>query len=141
MAKLYSESVNRFNMELSEKERQMLVEKKAEIRKLTDDIVELSEDLKKNRIEIKKRISGILSSISVIASFTSSKKIDMIAFAQFSEILFWHLDKYSLKYPYPITTDLDIFCNIANSIRFDFTTRGLKVKINKIDLSIFRTGK
>jgi hypothetical protein len=43
-------------MELTEKERLLLVEKKEEIRRLTEDIFELTADLKKNEIELKKKL-------------------------------------------------------------------------------------
>lgn len=59
-------------MELTEKERLMLVEKKAEIRKLTEEIFDLTVNLKKNGVEIKKKVTGILSLFSVIASYTNS---------------------------------------------------------------------
>lgn len=124
-------------MELTENERLLLVQKKEEIRKLTEDIIELTENLKENRVEIKKKISGILSLLSVIASYTNSKRMDMLAFAQFAELLFYH---NKLNFPKAITTELEFFCNIANSIKFSFTGRGLKVNIPKVDFSIFKTG-
>ena len=64
-------------MELTEKERLLLVEKKEEIRRLTEDIIELTADLKKNETELKKKVTGILSLISTIASYTNSKDLDM----------------------------------------------------------------
>jgi len=65
-------------MELTETERLMLVGKKEEIRESTEEIIELSCDLKKNVIEIKKKITGILSLLSTIASYSKPKKLTLI---------------------------------------------------------------
>ena len=126
-------------MELTEKERLLLVGKKEEIRKLTEDIIELTTDIQRNRTEIKKRVEGILSAISIIASYTNSN-LDMQAFAVTAQVIFHHMDIEPLL-PKTITTELEIFCNIVNSMKFNFTEKGLRVNIEKIDFSLLRAGK
>jgi hypothetical protein len=126
-------------MELTEKERLLLVEKKEEIRVLTEDIIELTADIKKNKTELKKKVEGILPLISTIACYTNPK-FDMRLFAMAAQYIF-HLIDMEPCLNKVVTTDLEIFCNVANSMTFNFTKNGLKVKIEKIDLSIFRTGK
>lgn len=126
-------------MELTEKERLLLVEKKGDIRGLTEDIIELTSDIKKNKIELKKKVEGILSLISTIACYTNPK-LDMRDFAMAAQYLF-HIINMEPCLTKTVTTYLELFCNIANSMTFDFTKKGLKVNIQKIDLSIFRAGK
>lgn len=127
-------------MGLTEKERLLLVNKKAEIRKLTEEIIDLTVDLEKNEIELKKKVTGILSLISTIACYTNSKSLDMTPFIQFATLIFHSIEEEPLLRK-TITTELEFFCNVANSMKFDFTKKGLKVNIQKIDFSIFRTGK
>nr|ACD50078.1 hypothetical protein [uncultured crenarchaeote MCG] len=127
-------------MDLTEKERLLLVEKKEEIRRLTEDIIDFSADLEKNKTEIKKRVSSILSLISTIASYTNSKNIQMHPLQNFATHIFYQLEMKT-KLTRVITTELEIFCNIVNSLTFNFTKIGLRVDIQKIDLSILRTGK
>ena len=124
-------------MELTEKERLMLVEKKEEIRRLTEDIIELTSEIKKNEIELKKKVTSILSLISTIASYTNSKNLDMRPFVKFAQIIFYIIET-SPEFVKTITTDLEIFCNVVNSLTFNFTKKGLRVNIQKIDLSIFK---
>ena len=108
-------------MEITEKEREMLVGKKEEIRKLTEEIIDLSIDQVKNEIEIKKRITGIFSLISTIASYAKPKDYDfnrlnlMVNTANHTNFRFL----------------LEAFCNDVNSITFDFTKKGLKITLPK----------
>ena len=127
-------------MELTEKERLLLVEKKEEIRRVTEDIIDLSVDLLKNKIELKKRITGILSLLSTIASYTGSKKLNMHDFMRAAQLISYTIDVNPLMHQV-ITLELEIFCNVANSIIFDFTKKDFKVTIQKIDFSLFRTGQ
>lgn len=121
-------------MELTEKERRMLVEKKEEIRRLTEDIIELSNDVEKKTTELEKRVTSILSLISTITSYTNSKKVDMYALMVLAQHVFYLLETE----PTFSKTELLFFCNIVNSLTFSFTKKGLKVNIQKIDLSIFK---
>ena len=116
-------------MELTETERIMLVGKKEEIRKLSEEILDLATDLNKNELKIKKKITGILSLISTIASYSKSKNYDLERITYMANML----NCVNMQFL------LEIFCNNVNSIRFDFTRKDLKIIIPKIDLSIFRT--
>ena len=118
------------NMEITEKERLMLVGKKEEIGRLTEDIIELTTDLKKNETELKKRVTIILSLISTIASYTKSKKLDMVPLVQVATHIF-HMIETNPAFVRTITTELEFFCNIANSITFDFTGKDLRITLPK----------
>ena len=117
-------------MELTEKERLLLVEKKEEIRRLTEDIIELTADLKKNETELKKKVTGILSLISTIASYTNSKDLDMRPLVVPAQLIF-HVIETEPVFVKTVTTELEFFCNIANPITFNFTKIDLKVNIQK----------
>ena len=108
-------------MELTEKERLMLVGKKEEIRKLTEEILDLSVDQVKNELEIKKRITGIFSLISTIASYAKPKDYD------FNRL---NLMAYTANHAH-FSFLLEAFCDNVNSITFDFTKKGLKITLPK----------
>ena len=138
-SKLYLKTNNKFSMELTEKERLMLVEKKQEIRKLTEDIFDLVADVEKNGVEIKKKVNGILSLFSVIASYTNSKNNLTLPLIQFATWIFHLIDETPSMHRV-ITTDLEFFCNTVNSVTFNFTKKDLKINIPKIDVTLFRKG-
>ncbi len=118
-----------FRVVLTETERLLLVGKKDEIRKLTEEILDLSTCPKDSETEIKKKITGILSLISVIASYSKPKNCDLNEIRLMANLL----DSVPMQFL------LEIFCNTVNSIRFDFTRRDLKIVIPPIDLTIFRS--
>ena len=126
-------------MQLTEKERLLLVTKKEEIRKLTEDIIELSVDVRHNSTELKKRVTSVLSLISTISSY-SSRSLDMRPWVALAEFVFNSIEKHP-ELPRVAMTELDIFCNVANSITFSFAKRDFNINVQEIDLSIFRTGK
>ena len=64
-------------LELTEQERLMLVGKKDEIRKVTEEILELASNPEQNALELKKKVTGVLSLISTIASYSKSKNYDL----------------------------------------------------------------
>ena len=117
-------------MELTEQERLMLVGKKDEIRKLSEEILELSSDSKRNELELKKKVTGILSLISTIASYSkcSNDDLDHMLFTANTLVLIHN----------PLSFLYEIFCNNVNSIRFDFTKKDFKIVIPKIDVSLFK---
>jgi len=125
-----------FTMELTEKERLMLVEKKEEIRKLTVEILDMLNDSEKeiDIKEIKKRITSILSLLSTIASYSKSKNYDLDRLTDAANVIFATFDLDKRVIP-PI---IEVFCNYVNSVRFDFTKREFKINIPKIDFSIFK---
>jgi hypothetical protein len=116
-------------MEITEKERLMLVEKKAEIRKLTEAILELAITTKNNEIEIKKKVTGILSLLSTIASYSDSKNYNLKGVNGMANSIFSQLDmeNYTLAELF-----LEVYCNTVNSVRFDFTKKGFKIVLPKI---------
>jgi len=139
-------------MEITERERLLLVEKKEEICSITTEIITLVED-EKNALEIKKKITSILSLINTIASYSNARNWNLDKFTEGANVLFHYLEK-------PVPDDLKnerdrklfihtywqeaivgcvgMFCNYANSIRFDFTKRDVKIRVPKMDISIFR---
>jgi hypothetical protein len=126
-------------VELTEKERLMLVEKKEEIRKLTTEILDLSSKVD-SVLEIKKNLTSILSHLNAIASYSDSKNYDLDIFTQGVNLLFVLMDEEKrgkIWVASPIL--IGIVCNYANSARFNFTKRDVKIHLPKIDLSIFRT--
>ena len=125
-------------MELTETEKLMLVGKKEEIRKLTEEIIQLTNDIETSRIEIKKRIQGILSLISTLASYTNSK-LDIQAFVGMATCINHFLDK-DMCLKKPLKTMLGLFCSTANTITFNFTKKGLTIIVPKIDLTLFNGG-
>lgn len=123
-------------MELTETEKLLLVAKKEEIRKLTEDLLDLATNLEKNEIEIKKKITGMLSLISTIASYSKFKNYDLKGVTNMANMIYRMLGTKSYSIAELM---MEGFCNTVNSIRFDFTKQGLKINIPKIDISIFRT--
>jgi len=64
-----------FTMELTEKERLMLVKKKEQIQKLTSEILDTFEKITNldQMVEIKKKINHIISILSIIGIYTKPK--------------------------------------------------------------------
>lgn len=126
-------------MEITEKERLMLVKKKELICGLTLKVLDLIDD-PKNSLEIKKNLTTILSELSVIASYSDSKNYDLDAITN----LAWNIFKLLSQYPAKVIEDIipnywkeliipriESFCNAVNSIRFDFTKKGFKIVLPK----------
>jgi hypothetical protein len=126
-------------MELTEKERLMLTEKKEEIRKLTTEILDLASK-PENALEIKKKFTSILSHLNTIACYSDSKNYNLDVYTQGINLLFVMMDreKHS-KIWISSRLMIQMCCNYANSVRFNFTKRDVKIHLPKIDLSIFRT--
>ena len=126
-------------MELTEKERLMLVEKKEEIRKLTTEILDMASK-PENALEIKKKFTSILSHLNTIASYSDSKNYNLDAYTNSINLLFamMNYEKYSkIWISSPLT--IEEACNYANAMRFNFTKRDVKIHLPKIDFSIFRS--
>lgn len=125
-------------MELTEKERLMLVGKKEEIRKLTTEILDIMDDPKKQS-GVKKKITSILSLLSTIASYSDSKNYNLDAFTQMANVIFtFGLERHEELRPLTVF-EIETFCNYVNSIQFEFTRKDFKIRIPKIDISIFRS--
>jgi len=127
-------------VELTEKERLMLVEKKDEIRKLTTEILDMASK-PENALEIKKKFTSILSHLNTIASYSDSKNIRLDKFTDVINLLFLQMDKEKLANVWASSRIYSgIICNYANSVRFNFTRKDSKIILPKIDISIFRKG-
>lgn len=122
-------------MKLTENERLMLVKRKDEILKLTIEILDIKND-PKQALEIKKKMTSVLSHISVIGSYSESKKFDMDPLKEFTTGIFISMNM-STDIWIHISTYLDVWCNTVNSIQFDFTKRD--IKIPKIDISLIKS--
>ena len=119
-------------MEITEKERLMLVRKKGEIRRLTEEILENIPTNGENSIQIRKKVTGILSLISTIESYSNSKNYGVDRMREMANFIFSQLD---LTCYVVADVALQIFCNTVNSIRFNFAHKGLKVHFPKISLN------
>lgn len=125
-------------MELTEKERLMLVGNKKEIQKLTSEILGIMDD-PEEATKIKRKITNILSILSTIGSYAKPKD-DLGVFSTMAESIFADLTDL----PTPeflwlfVVKRIEKFCIYTNSIQFDFTRKDFRIIIPKIDISIFR---
>lgn len=130
-------------MELTERERLILVEKKEEIRRLTVEILDIASN-PENALEIKKKFTSILSLLNTIASYSNSRNVNLDVYTKFVTILFnliseeqkkgkdgWRLCQFLIE----------IACNFANAARFNFTKRGVKIYLPKIDIHLFEQAR
>lgn len=126
-------------MELTEKERLMLMEKKEEIRKLTTEILDMASK-PENALEIKKRFTSIVSHLNTIASYSDSKNYNLDAYTDAINLLFAIMDYERLsKFWSSSPLAIQVACNYANTVRFNLTKRDVKIHLPKIDLTFFRT--
>ena len=134
-------------MELSEKERLMLVEKKDQIQKLTSEILDIFEKITNldQMVEIKKKINHIISILGIIGSY-AKPKMNLEHYESAANLIFYKL--YLLEricqlnpnsdWKDAIRRNIEEFCIYANAIRFEFTKSGIKIHIPKIEFSIFK---
>lgn len=131
-------------MDITEKERLMLVGKKEEICGITKQILEMAHD-PKNSLEIKKNMTTILSLLSTIASYSEVKNYKFDGFREIADNDFVNLNmpleyleelkkKDPIRWNNDIVFSLELFCNYANSVRFDFTKKRVKIILPKITL-------
>ena len=126
-------------MELSEKERLMLVDKIDEVRKLTQKIIKnIHSD--PDEVLLKENIISILNIINIIASYTESKNYELQYFSDTADSIFSFMRMVSNDEIdwYVVNMLLDRWCVYVNSIRYKITKRGIKINIPKIDLTIFK---
>jgi len=115
-------------MEIKEKERLMLVEKKDHICELTLEILDMAHD-PESSLEIRKNVTTILSELSTIASYSDSKNRDFDELENAANLIFSQLDLDNFVIAKCMT---EVFCNAVNSIRFDFTRKGFKLVLPRI---------
>ncbi|MEM3886770.1 MAG: hypothetical protein QXO82_06895 [Candidatus Methanomethylicia archaeon] len=123
-------------MEISEKERLMLFEKKEEIRKLTVEILDMQSN-PENELEIKKKFISILSYLSIIASYCNCKNYNLNKLTDVINILFTRMTferESNMWISSPML--IQLICNYINSIRFDFLKRDIKIYLPKIEINI-----
>jgi len=141
-------------MEITEKERLLLVKKKEEIYTQTCEILDIIHNAppliteSKKITELKKRITGILSNISIVASYADSKSHKLEPLTTIANTLFSMMSSHErfisktrdkeeedfvrLLNDYAwqlIVKYTDLFCNIVNSIQFKLTKKGLKITV------------
>jgi hypothetical protein len=123
-------------MEITEKERMMLVAKKEEILTMTKEIMDCLQDPKQAK-EVKKKMTSTLSLVSTIASYAESKNYDLDSLTRFATMIFLQMDMLGKNWGI-IDAPIQMFCNMVNSIQFNFAKRDIRIKIPKIDFSIFK---
>jgi len=119
-------------MEISEKERLMLVEKKEEILELTKQTLDLMDDPAQVS-EVKKNIMSMLSKISTIASYAKPRKNEMRILELRADLIFKLMDLFEDEWT-ETRHWIEEFCNMVNSIRFDFKKEGLKIRLPDVHL-------
>ena len=124
-------------MELTERERLLLIEKKDKIRKVTEEILECYADPSRWG-EINKKLNHVLSLLSTLGSFSKADR----DIAHFTRAAFFIAGYAGLGgdlqgYQY-MRTHIEAFCAAANSVQFEFTKGGIKLHIPKIDLNLFK---
>lgn len=118
-------------MEMTEKERLMLVKKKEEICGLTLWILGNMYD-PKNAVGIKKNFTTILSELNTIASYSDSKNYDLNQFTNGVNALFDLMTREIQMKMWLISPKaIERTCNYANSVRFDFNKKSLKITFPK----------
>jgi hypothetical protein len=118
-------------MDITEKERLLLLKKKEQICELTKQNLDFAHDPQKE-IDIKKNFTEILSPLSQIASYSKSKNYNLEGYTDSMNILFLKMTQEKL-YKTWVTPPvfIQVLCNYSNSVRFDFTKQGLKIHFPK----------
>jgi hypothetical protein len=126
-------------MELTEKERLMLVKKKETICGLTLEILDMAHN-PENELEIKKKATAILSELNAIASYSDSTNYNLNQFTKSVNALFDLMSREKeMKMWILSPRGIENVCNFANSVRFNFAKKDFKITLPKIDLTIFKT--
>ena len=125
-------------MEITEKERLILVEKKKEISRLTLEILAIEND-PKNALAIKEKLTTILSLLNTIGSYSDSKNFKLEDFIEIERAIFKMLNTrsevleettYLTTWQQIVIPEVELFCNYVKSITFDFTDeKGLKITL------------
>jgi hypothetical protein len=125
-------------MKLSDKERLFLVEKKEAILSLTNEIIECINN-KPNKILVINDINKITSYLSIIASYTDSKSHNLGDFNRLTYNLISQIEYFDDKiFQGVLNMQINLWCNITNSIQFKFTEDKAIIKIPNIDINILK---
>jgi len=120
-------------VELTERERLLLLEKKDEIRKVTEEILECHADPGRWG-EISKKMNHVLSLLSTISSYSKPDR-DLAKFTKAALFISGYGGRHGYQF---FRVHIETFCAAANSVRFEFTREGIKLYIPKIELSVFK---
>lgn len=121
-------------MELTEKERLMLVSKMEEIRKLTLRNLDIVND-PQNEIEIKKNFTSIINLMSQIASYSPNGNYPNKLTLAINELFRIMTFEKKMKYWSNSPSYVELTCNYVNSAKFNFTKNGIKIILPKINLN------
>jgi hypothetical protein len=106
-------------MELSANERLMLVGIKKEIYQVTAEL--LTEEI--SNTEKITKMNKILSLLSIMESYAQPDR-DLSVFSSYvTQIMVW------MESGMDVRLKISVFCTAVNSIKFDFTKKGLKISI------------
>ncbi len=132
-------------MEITETERLLLRKDKESICGATLEILELVND-QKNSLEIKKKISIILSLLSGMLNYSdlkNNKKSNLTPVTKFANLIFDIMSNYVQDPDYinelfpdywnrAVVRRVEEFCNMVNTITFDFNHKdGIKITLPK----------
>jgi len=111
-------------MEISENERMMLIEKKEEINRISNEILEIYSDPNQTK-ELQKKLNNVICLLNIIACYAKSDR-NIDAFTR-TVMLINHQGK---TYGYKNASLLiEIFCTCANSVQFDFTKSRIELHL------------
>ena len=124
-------------MQLTETERLMLVKNKELICGATLQILRLENDSKNSQV-IKENIQTILQLINTIASYSEAKNYNLDKIVEFALLTQNKMNTYHMLGPERakdwsyVIRDLEVFCGVVNSIRFDFNRKeGVRITLPK----------
>jgi hypothetical protein len=128
-------------MQITETERLMLVKNKELICGATIQILRLEND-SQNSLVIKENIQTILQLVNTIASYSDAKNFNLDRLLEFALFIQNKMNMHILlgkerakDWSY-VVKDLETFCGIVNSIRFDFNHKeGIKITLPKMNLN------
>lgn len=133
---------------------QIIIQAKDDINSLTHELLEITTGRQWNYLEVKKKITTILSKISLMTTVAKSTNYDTNPFLVLANELFKVVDVLARPLTFMDKSEMEfkellmnftlnatrekigIFCNYANVIAFDM--RKQKLILPKIDFSIFK---
>ncbi len=122
-------------MEITETERLELVRNQQSICGATMKILEVHED-PKNISQIKQHFSIILQLLNTNASYCDAKNCNLNQYTESVNALFDLMSREKEMKMWILSPKaIERLCNYANTIRFDFTKKDLKITLPKINLN------
>jgi hypothetical protein len=103
-------------MNSSKNEDSLIDSKKAEIKKLTQEILDLGVDVSKNRIEIKEKMQSVVVLVGYVISYpNTTPETNTNPLTEFSQNVFVLMDSHPEKND-SVTKYLTLFGNFANNL-------------------------